>query len=516
MKKVQYHIAILLSAFLLLNACNDLDLTPEDYYGSGNFWKTAAQADGFMIGIHKQFRDKYQIFWLLGEARGGLQMYGSNTLGQSIDYSEIKAQNLSANNTGLTNWAGLYAEILNLNLAIKELQQATYLQETDKNYYLGQAHGLRAWYYFWLYRTYGGVPINNQTKVIDKTPTGGEELYTPRSTPKKVMDFIKSDLEKSENYFGNNNTISKSLWSKYATLMLKAEVYLWSAKVTNEDQIPDVTNDLTKAENALLEIKNSGIFSLQTDFSRVFAYDNKENSEIIFTMPFMENEKTNWFNMFVYTPSLFTEKYNAQGQPYGTDPLNMNSAGNNMRHEYKFSLFQKYDSSDTRRNATFFDFYSDTSQGNPAVVIKKYLGFVNSSGNRILSDDIPIYRYAEVLLMLAEVANKKGEDPSPYINQIRARAYGNNNHNYTNAGFFANELAILEERDKEFVGENKRWFDVLRMQDANGKPLVFSPQANYGENLPILNQATESYKIQWPVNVDVMNNDPEVKQTPGY
>ena len=81
-------------------------------------------------------------------------------------------------------------------------------------------------------------------------------------------------------------------------------------------------------------------------------------------------------------------------------------------------------------------------------------------------------------------------------------------------------MAILKERDKEFVAESKRWFDVLRLQDAAGKPLVFSKEANYGKIAntvqPILNEATEAYKVLWPINKDVMNRDKDVAQTPGY
>ena len=78
-----------------------------------------------------------------------------------------------------------------------------------------------------------------------------------------------------------------------------------------------------------------------------------------------------------------------------------------------------------------------------------------------------------------------------------------------------NELAILNERDKEFVFENKRWFDIVRMQDASGKSLAFSASANYGTAVPIINPA-EAHKLLWPVDVTVLNNDPKVKQTPGY
>jgi hypothetical protein len=119
--------------------------------------------------------------------------------------------------------------------------------------------------------------------------------------------------------------------------------------------------------------------------------------------------------------------------------------------------------------------------------------------------------------MLAEVANKKGEDPSQYINAIRARAYGAGYPVYVNSNFASNELAILAERDREFVYENKRWFDLVRMQDAAGKSLVFSsaPSVLYGRTAPALPQS-EAYKLLFPVDVNTLNSDPKLKQTPGY
>ena len=88
-----------------------------------------------------------------------------------------------------------------------------------------------------------------------------------------------------------------------------------------------------------------------------------------------------------------------------------------------------------------------------------------------------------------------------------------------NGDFAANELAILKERDKEFVGEGKRWFDLLRLMDANKQPLVFSAEASYqigGDIAPVLDKATESYKILWPIEDGLINTDPLLKQTVNY
>ena len=119
--------------------------------------------------------------------------------------------------------------------------------------------------------------------------------------------------------------------------------------------------------------------------------------------------------------------------------------------------------------------------------------------------------------MMAEVANGLGESCSAYINDVRKRAYGDDyvGHEYTDGSFEENELAILHERDKEFVWEGKRWFDVVRMQDASRNSLVFSASANY-PSVKALISMDEKYKLLWPLDVSTMSINPLLEQTPGY
>ena len=69
MKKIT-SILLFLSALLYVS-CDALDLSPEDYYGSGNFWTKEAQVEGYMNGLHNNLRSSYTMFYVLGEARGG-------------------------------------------------------------------------------------------------------------------------------------------------------------------------------------------------------------------------------------------------------------------------------------------------------------------------------------------------------------------------------------------------------------------------------------------------------------
>lgn len=80
---------------ILQPSCDALDLAPEDYYGAGNFWKEASQPKAFMLGLHAQLRSYYDMFYTLGELRGGTQRVGTSSLNTSLNYADIRSQNIS-------------------------------------------------------------------------------------------------------------------------------------------------------------------------------------------------------------------------------------------------------------------------------------------------------------------------------------------------------------------------------------------------------------------------------------
>ena len=517
MKRISYILSIFISV-LFYTSCDSLDLSPEDYYGSSNFWNNEAQVKGFMTGLHTDLRGDYTLFYLLGEARGGTSRTGTSSLNTSLNYSSpIKDNQFTKDNVGISSWGGIYSNIMQMNHFIQKVEnECAFLSTESRNTYLGQAYGLRALYYFMLYRTWGGVPKITDVKVLDGK-VSADKLYTARSTAEETLAFIKEDIVKSETFFTNTTAASASIWSKNATLMLKADIYLWSAKVTTGNHTAAGRADLEVAKTALQGISG---YSLMNDFSSVFS--SKGNNEIIFAIRFMDTEATNWGSEFLYAQAGFVDAvYGRDGKLLG-DVLNLRGNGL-LRNEYKESLWRSYDATDSRRDKTFFDFYSKPVNGDFGIVLKKCIGIINSTNDRVYETDVVLYRYADWLLMMAEIENGLGNSCQAYINQVRQRAYGDNYNDqvaYKDGSYAENEMAILHERDKEFVWEGKRWFDVVRMHDANGKSLVFSASANYpavyGQSPEALIPESQSHKLLWPVDVNTLNNDPLLEQTPGY
>jgi len=297
--------------------------------------------------------------------------------------------------------------------------------------------------------------------------------------------------------------------------MLKGEIYLWSAKVYN------TTADLTEARVALNSVTGT---SLLSTFSTVF--NTKNNNEIIFAVRFRDGEATmdTRYSYFLYASFNFDNlhvKDSTTLAPTLVDPLGVVTSDAQIiqRYGYTFELFKTYALTDTRRNATFYDYYRTTSSGGNVVVnirntaLVKFLGTMNAANKRVFTDDWPVYREADRLLMLAEITNAEGGNPAQYITPIRNRAFANADPApFVNGSKDANELAIFAERSKEFVYEGKRWYDLRRMKYGTD-PLVFrSANHPYG----VLDKATQSFKILWPIETSIWTNDPLVDQTPGY
>lgn len=520
MKKVFRYISCLLLAAVLLAGCRKtLELAPEDYFGDGNFWQNEAQVSNFMVGLHKQFRDQQYMFVRLGEMRGG---WYSNVDVQNTSLNELNIieQRIEENSSGVSNWAGFYNPILQLNLFIQRVSAVNFIAAERKSYLLAQAHAMRAYYYFHLLRTYGGVPIWLEPEVLNgnTTQTG---LRRARSTEAEVLTVVKNDVNRSLELFGAATNTDKYFWNPDAARMLKGEVYLWSAKVYGQ------VADLTEAKSALNSISG---YTLQPEFEDVFAYNNKRNSEVIFALPNRVGE-SEMPNIGAYTYSTF----NFDGQHYSdslvtdgvgnflVDPLVIAASNSQQiiqRYRYRFELFQLYESTDTRRDATFYDYYKVTTTTNPYTVtvrntaLVKFLGTIDAN-KRYFADDWPVYREADRLLMLAEIANAEGGDPSTYIQAVRDRAFGgpgNDPSPFVAGTQDQNELELFAERSREFVFEGKHWYDLRRMQ-FGGQSLAFKTPSNpFG----VLDQPTESYKVLWPIPPAIWTNDPLVDQTPGY
>ncbi|AYL95925.1 RagB/SusD family nutrient uptake outer membrane protein [Mucilaginibacter celer] len=118
-----------------------------------------------------------------------------------------------------------YGDIRNVNILIDELPKHTAaLTQTTVNALLGEAHFLRAYYYFGLAKRYGGVPI---IKVPQDPAAPLSELQVHRDKEEATWDFIGAELDLGYQMMPETNDAGRA--NKYAAAALKSRVMLYAA-----------------------------------------------------------------------------------------------------------------------------------------------------------------------------------------------------------------------------------------------------------------------------------------------
>ena len=470
---------------------------------AAGFWDTEEGAKSAHTGLYADLRGEAGDFWLLGEIRSDI--WGGRTYESPANEALIES-NITIPTAPFGGWAGFYTKIHRINDFLANMPNVNFSSEADKSHLLGQAYGLRALYYYTLLKTWGDVPIILEP-LTTVNPAGLSRARSPQSD---VMTQIKSDIAASLSAFGTDNSFfhgQRIYWSKAATLALKGDVYIWSGNVLGGGNA-----DFTEAKTALQQIAALGV-SLESSISNLWGVGNENNDEFIFAIQYKRDEASNIYNSLTGRSTEINPQFDSMGN-------SMNSfiiAGANRYGPSEKTILLLDDNDDARKDATFIRLYTDDNGGagypnysEPTYfgsIFKKFLGQVDGS-ERIFENDVPLYRYADVVLMLAEAKNLLEEDPSGEINQIRQRAYGSNYvpavHAYINSSQTDNANAILDERYKEFIGEGKRWWDLRRAGDS----FVY-------DNIAFIS-ANDSQLLLLPITEDMIGRNPLLDQTNGY
>lgn len=503
-----FHTLLLMGMVLLgaFSCSKKLDeVVPQDVISKAEALRDPNAARTLYHGIYGRLRAYAGTLFQLGEMRSEIWTDGLFT--ESVDpaLQNLYRHNISALNVPFTDWAGFYNLIYNLNNVI-DIYPKTSLPDAEKTKALAEMYGLRAYIYYNMVRTWGAVPLSTQPI---ETINNAAETYKRRTPADSIMMQVKKDIDQSLTLFGTSNVLStdkRVYWSRVASLVLKGDVFIWSATHLNGGN-----PDLTTAKTALEEVQRlqGASLNLVTNYSDIFDPVKKTNNqEIIFALNFeLQQAQLTAFSSFTVNSIQATTLSLAQAPtptvssvyPYvnGSNRVGLNQ---NMINRLTGGP------ADQRISKSISIMYSTSAPYSiRGVLLTKWIG-TTSGTTQIFNNDLSIYRYADVLLLLAEAKTKLGEDPSNEINAIRRRAYGSSFPVYVNSTVDNNMNAILEEYLREFLGEGRRWWALRRAGDAyvyaNINPIYLSP--------------TTQAKLLLPISMTMLNNDPLLTQTAGY
>lgn len=481
------------------------EVVPQDAISKDQALKDPNAARTLYHGVYGRFRAYNSTFFQLGEMRSDIWVDGLFTESVEGGFQNLYRHNISSLNVPFGDWAGLYNLIYNFNNVIKIIPLTT-LPEAEKNKILAETYGLRAYVYYTMVRTWGDVPLNTEPVEV---LTNAAATYKRRTSSDSVFTQIKADIETSLKLFGASNTIpagKRVYWNRVASLILKGDVSLWTGTHRGGGSA-----DFNVAKTALQEVRSlqSATLELQANYANIFAPNQKvNNKEIIFAVNYEAQQASNGIfgSFLVNSIQANTLSFTQAASPTVSSVYPFVNGANRIGMNQAMITRLTAAPVDQRINNSFRVMYSNAAPfAVRGVLMSKYVGSTAGT-TQIYDNDFPIYRYADVLLLLAEAKTKLGEDPSAEINAIRLRAYGNTFTPYVNGDQTANMNAILNEYLREFIGEGKRWWALRRAGDsyvyANLNPTYFS--------------AASTAKFLLPLSVSMLTADPLLTQTTGY
>ncbi len=494
MKKVLFHILLLMIAVPILNSCSDwLYLELEDGVFVEEFWQTEQDVHAAVMGVYASMlggttHPVSEAMFNWGELRADMVA----TFRQiNNDFENLNIGEIIPNN-GFARWNGIYTTINQCNTVLEfgplvlERDGAFTAEKFDE--YKGEVLGIRALLYFYLTRTFRDVPLELTATTSDKRVD-----VKAKATQALVFDQIVKDLEAAEQLvpknYGNVDE-NKGRITYYTIKAIQADVYLW-------------LDEFKEAIDACDEIINSGQFALvpgnEDWFTSLFVTGN--SSEGIFELQFSQEYYNPYYDWV------------GNRQWYKTNAIA-------AEHLWPVNILTLPEDADIRSDGAAYrsaDGYS----------IWKYLG--SSPVQKKPADEATsnwiVYRYADVLLMKAEaLANlDRGTEALTYIDLVRTRGNAHKDTHESPTGKYGLTSYIVDERGREFAFEGKRWFDILRNARRNNYERIdllidMAIRATRPEKIESLVSKLQDPNFHYlPIHQDEINAGyPDLIQNPFY
>lgn len=539
MKKIIIPAAL---GLLTLASCTDLDTNVKSLYTSYPDNDIAVEAKSnaafyaFRSVLGRRFdegnscnSDEYTAISFDGDYLNGRDC--SNFSMHSIDPSACASQ--------LDTYSDILSGITTANKLIMEMGG----NEVEAT---AQLRAVRAFYTFVLMDQWGDTPILDHPLEEDE--------QVERSPRKEVAEWIESELlacrDNCPTEVGASTYGKPTRWMVDALL---AKLYInwvvYTQDVTSSSWTSTATNEkLNDCIAVCDDVINSGLFDLSDDYKKKFMYDNGSSvKDFIYAMPFdavtaqgmtyarfrtwRQGQKNNGFYSVAMTNSVggnmtltpeFVKLFTLPG-----DRRNDCIAGDATKettdiYQYDVTTGEPTTTRNLYSNSDEVVFYRDITlktqdadlntgkslfgwcQGYRSIKFFPNIEEYNTY-SRNQSNDVPIFRYADILLEKCEAITRggtatQGDTPMSLFNQIRS---------YVNAPTITANPSlqdILDERGREFLDEHWRRNDLIRFGDF---------ERDWGFKSLNANASSPTNRI-WPLSVNILNLNTNWKQNSGY
>ena len=480
--------ALALMVFVFLNAgCSKDFLDRDPYIGSsaGNFYRTAEDAEAATIACYAplqvEISDGAHFRWYFGDIVSDDADKGGSGDTDEPDLLEFEGFNGDpSSGIVLGEWKTAYKGITYCNLALENIPGID-MDEFTKLAYLGEAQFLRAFWYFNLVTTFGGVPLVTK-------PLAPSEYAQPRAKEGEIWDQIVADLEAAAANLPVKSAYSTSQTGRAtrgAANALLAKAYLYMG------------DNWTECRSQCEKVVVSGEYFLDPNYGDIFTEAGENGPGSIWEIQYANNSGGNWGAQF-WSEGTYTNVFQRARGTFSGYGFNLPT----QDFVDEFEVWEEQNDSgvvemeDPRLDYTVYavgdnasdwgTITTDATGMTSAYYPRKYFnpaselapfGDPNPNGG---SND-RVIRLADVLLMHAESCHRSGDDAAAIasLNLVRERAgvlavkegtanavqFENAEGQVINlAGLSGRSLldVIFHERRVELGLEGHRFFDLVR------------------------------------------------------
>ena len=492
-----------------------LDVESKKESTSDNFYRTENDAWRALIGCYDGWQCTSSCaqcaFYFASEVMADECFAGVGNTDprnfQVLDRFDVN-QSPSDMNILETEWKNYYAAVYRCNELLAHEGQISWGNEETKGTYLGECHAIRALCYFDMVRLWGNIPLFTEPVNENRAQANPDEVY----------NVIFSDLLYAANnipataYPKSAAASNDGHITKYAASALLARVYLYyTGYYGKEPQVDGVTKStvlqgledfiaVAESEGYGLvdEFKNlwpaastSWAFNKSTGgYEKTCTYAGDGNKEVVLAQKFNytqdydgNNEGNRWLVYMglrsylghapygrgwggcTVNPKMWTA-YGTGDERRSASIINIEGEGifKDSGYEPSYKDQREYTGYSVKKYTPMSKWSKDEASGTWSLV-DEVSGLGKGDFQISQYQDFIVMRYADVLLMAAELGSSNAQD---YLNKVRLRAYSSKDDegslvvssNYRE--LTATKENIMNERMLEFAFEGQRYWDLLR------------------------------------------------------
>lgn len=477
-----YTVAAVFAAGLILASCGDsfLESEPTDKLAAGGTATLSSVNSGlaatYQILLFDSYANgSYESAAFIGDIQSDDVFKGGGDANDGMSGMNYAVSQFTADATHtLSGTWNIYtsgnARANSVIISCANIKPSNSLEEKTLKQYNAEGHFLRAYFTYMLWKNFGNIVFFTEplSPPYVAPQMKADDVY------KQILSDVAIACEEGALEMSTNGGATSGRVSRAAALMLKASAVMYQK---DQSKYAEVANDMAT-------IIKSGKYTLMSDYSSIWVNANEFCNESIFETNQLGEGKdwsASWTGYGTNLPAYISPNELK-------DPSGVFSGGWGFGPVRK-TTYDMFATGDTRRDGSITNWAAvpGASYGprfqDTGLFLRKYAArpdYKKSGANDLnYCNNLRIYRYAETLLNYAElvvmngVAPQQGVSAQSCLDLVRDRAFGDANHRVA-----ATAVSIKAERHYEFVGEGKRYYDLVRWGDA-AKVLT--------ENLPAAN-----------------------------